>query len=474
LKILFLTHDLITIPLGVSYISSISRLGGHDVMAAVLNERDLLETSRRFSPDVVAFGCTTGFHNKYLDAVREIRSITDAVTVMGGSHPTFFPEVLEEREELDYAVRGEAEDGFMQLLEALEGKRGLESVGNLLFRRDGVVVQNSLLPLCEDLDSIPFPDRKFLDRYSDRLNRKTAFVITGRGCPYDCSYCFNHAYKELYGGPGRMCRRRSVENVLLEIEELRSDNPQLQMIVFQDDIFILNREWVLDFCREYPERIGLPFHCHLRADLVDRELTDRLRGAGCISVKMAIESASDRLRNGILNRNMGRETIIDACSAVKGSGIVLVTQNILGIPSGTVEDDLETLELNCEIDPDFAFATLLQPYPRTAIGKFCVDEGFMKPGDSMETPDSFFDCSILDIPDKDRRERLRKLFALAIEYPMLRDNIGELMDLPLDRLYDILDKVWKGYCIKQREFPYRLTPWEYFRSVVTYFRSRYY
>jgi len=472
--VLFLVHDLITVPLGVSYVSSMARQAGHSVMAAVLNERDLLEVARGFAPDLVAFGCTTGFHRKYLEAVREIGRSVDALTVMGGAHPTFFPEVLEESAELDFIIRGEAEDSFIQLLEALEGGRGLDSVGNLVFRRDGVIVHNPLLPLREDLDSIPFPDRELLDRYSERLNRKAVFAITGRGCPYDCSYCFNHAYKELYSGLGRMCRRRSVENVLQELEDLRINNPKLQMIVFQDDIFVLDRDWVLDFCREYRRRVGLPFHCHLRANLVDREIAARLREAGCVSVKMAIEFASDRLRNGILNRNMSRETILEACSAVKEAGIVLVTQNILGIPTGTMEDDLETLDLNCVIHPDFAFATLLQPYPRTAIGRFCVEEGFMRAEDADSAPDSFFNCSILDIPDRPERERLRKLFALDIEFPMLRDAVDELVTLPLDRLYDLMDKLWKGYCIKQREFPYRLTAGEYLRSVVTYFRSRYY
>lgn len=474
MKILFLTHDLITVPLGVSYISTISKRAGHEVMAAALNEKDLLETVREFAPDVVAFGCTTGFHRKYLEAAAEIRSKFDVITVMGGAHPTFFPEILEECDHLDYVIRGEAEEAFPQLLDALEGKRSLESVGNLRFIKEGNVIQNPLLPLCEDLDSIPFPDRKMLERYEEKLNRKTIFVITGRGCPYDCSYCFNHAFNKLYKGLGRMCRRRSVENVIREIEEIRRDSPELQMIIFQDDIFILEREWVFEFCRLYTKRIGLPFHCHLRANLVDGEITGELKKAGCISVKMAIESASDRLRNGVLNRNMSREVIENACRAVKDAGIVLVTQNIIGIPTGTLDDDLDTLDLNCSIGPDFAFATLLQPYPRTAIGQFCLENGFMESEDPSQAPDSFFDCSILRIPDKKRRERLRKLFALAIEYPMLRDNIESLINLPLDPVYDIMDKLWKGYCIKQREFPYSLTAGEFIRSVITYFRSRYY
>ncbi len=475
MRILFLTHDLMTVPLGVSYISAVSKLAGHVVTAAALNESDLLETVREFAPDLLAFGCTTGFHRKYLEAVERIKRNFDVITVMGGAHPTFFPETLEQNDQLDFVIRGEAEEAFLQFLEALEGKRSLESVGNLRYIREGTVIQNQLLPLCKDLDSIPFPDRNMLGRYEEKLNRKAIFVITGRGCPYNCSYCFNHSFNSLYNkSDGIIRRRRSVENVIREIETIRSDNSDLQMVIFQDDIFVLEREWVFEFCRVYPKRVGLPFHCHLRANLVDDELTDKLRKAGCISVKMAVESASDRLRNGLLNRNMSREAIEKACRAVKDSGIMLVTQNILGIPTGTLEDDLETLDLNCTIEPDFAFATLLQPYPKTEISKFCIDNGFVGGNYSVEVPDSFFDFSILKIPDRRRRERLRKLFALAIEYRMVRDNIETLIDLPLDTVYDFADKLWKGYCIKQREFPYKLTVMEYIRSVITYYRSNYY
>ncbi|MBD3277640.1 MAG: radical SAM protein, partial [Candidatus Aegiribacteria sp.] len=302
MKIFFLVHDLITVPLGVSYISSVVREYGHDVSAGVLNEKNLIARAKAFRPDVVAFGCTTGFHSKYLEAVLKIRESLDTVVVMGGAHPTFFPEVLENNPCLDFVVRGEAETAFPQLLEALEGRRELQEVGNIRFRNGGKVVQNPLLPLEEDLDAIPFPDRQLLSHFVQSSNKKAQFLITGRGCPYNCSYCFNHSYNELYSGLGKRCRRRSVDNVLEEIEELRKINDQLQMIVFQDDVFILDRNWVLEFCEQYKERGGLPFHCHLRANLVDDDITRKLSEAGCVSVKMAIESASDRLRNDVLHR----------------------------------------------------------------------------------------------------------------------------------------------------------------------------
>jgi radical SAM superfamily enzyme YgiQ (UPF0313 family) len=473
MKILLVIHDLITIPLGISYISAVARERGHDVEVASLSEEDLSRAVRDFGPDVVAFGATSGFHQTYLDAVASIRDSTDAVTVMGGAHATFFPEVVLENPQLDFCLRGESEEAFLQLLEHLEGKRPADEVGNLVRSRDGEMVMNPLLPLQQDLDSIPFPDRTFYNRYG-MANRRAVFVITGRGCPYGCTYCFNHAFKRLYSGLGMTCRKRSVGNVLEEIRRLRGMMPSLSMIVFQDDIFILDREWTLEFCRRYPREVGLPFHCHLRANLVDEEIARALKRAGCHSIKMAIESASPRLRNDILGRNMSNATIERAFRAVREAGIVIVSQNILALPTGTFEDDLDTLRLNCRLKPDFAFATLLQPYPRTQIGEFCRDRGLLRDDAGDSLPDSFFDGTVLEVPDRERRERLRKLFALSIEFPFLRGRLKWLTRLPLDGLYDLLDRVWKGFCIKQREFPYSMPLREYVRSAVDYLRTRYY
>lgn len=132
------------------------------------------------------------------------------------------------------------------------------------------------------------------------------------------------------------------------------------MIVFQDDIFILDHDWVRDFSSMYRESIGLPFHCHLRANLVTGEITGLLAEAGCVSVKMAVETAKSELLNRVLGRNLNIEVIEAACREVNSSGIKLVTQNILGIPTSTLEDDLATLRFNWAVRPDFAFATLRQ------------------------------------------------------------------------------------------------------------------
>src|SRR6056297_2489800 len=86
MKILLVIHDLITIPLGISYISAVARREGHEVEVASLSEEDISRAVRKFEPDVVAFGATSGFHKTYLDAMASVRGITDAAIVMGGAH----------------------------------------------------------------------------------------------------------------------------------------------------------------------------------------------------------------------------------------------------------------------------------------------------------------------------------------------------------------------------------------------------
>lgn len=429
-----------------------------------------------WKPDMLAFGSTTGFHRRYYEVVRSLKERMGNVPVVaGGAHATFFPGDFDDRDYLDYLVVGEADSAFPQLLEALEGRRPLAGVGNLRYRTPSGIVQNPLLPLVEDLDSIPFPRRDLVIGGKPSTADKAAFCIIGRGCPYSCTYCFNHSQKALYRGLGTYVRHRSVSNVLEELKQLRQNRPGMQMIVFQDDIFVLRHDWVMEFSERYPSEVGLPFHCHVRADLVTPEIAGALRRAGCLSVKMAIESASDTLRNEVLGRKMSIETIRGACAALKDAGIRMVTQNILCIPTGTWRDDLETLELNASVKPDFVFATLLQPYPGTEIARFCRERGFLDEKTGVpDTPDSFFHGSVLKVPDRRIRERLRMIFAIAVEFPLVRRLAPLLCRLPFGALYNLLDKVWKGYCIKMRIFPYRLTPGEFARDVISYFRSNYY
>jgi anaerobic magnesium-protoporphyrin IX monomethyl ester cyclase len=459
----------------VGYLAAVAKRAGHDVRLGVLLHDDIVSVARSFQADIVGFTATTGFHIKYLALARALkRSNPHLVVVMGGPHPTFFPEVLEENEALDAICRGEGEEAFVEFLDALEQGIDHTHIANFWVRTgNGAIVQNDIRPWIKNLDSLPFPDRSLYASYGNIMTFKTPFVMAGRGCPYRCSYCFNHAYNKLYGFEARVLRRRSVDNVISELLQLKSSYP-VELVVFQDDIFILDHEWVLEFAQKYRDKVGLPFHCHFRANLVTGTVVDALADAGCISIKMAIESADDYIRNDVLKRGMSIEQIVDAATLVRKAGLVLVTQNILGNPGETIDQALGTLDLNIRCKPSYAFATLLQPYPRTEIGEFVREKNLLETETAELNHESFFDRSILKMEDRAQMERLRMLFPIAVEWPSIRRVLPFLTRLPVNPLYAAADKLWKGFAVKHREMPYKLTVREYLLSLRTYLATGYY
>ena len=474
MNILFVVHDCLTVPLGIGYLGAVAKEAGHTVRIGTLLYDNIPSLAAEINVDMVGFTATTGYHHRYLAMAKQIKESNPGIlTVMGGAHPTFFPEDLERHPYLDAVCRGEGEEAFVEFLDAVSSGRDHTKVNNFWVRDGGTIHRNPLRPRIRNLDDIPFPDRSLWHPYERLMHFKTPFVMTGRGCPYRCSYCFNHAFNELYAFDDRLIRRRSVDNVIAELSHLKQTYP-VELVVFQDDIFILDRSWVLEFCRRYQTEINIPFHCHLRANLVDEEIIEALASSGCISIKMAIESADDHIRNAILKRGMSREQILTATRLVREAGIVLVTQNILGSPGETFDQAIETLKLNVECRPGYAFATLLQPYPKTEIGEYARSEGLLSCDDEQFNHGSFFDKTILKIPRRKHMERLRMLFPLAIEFGAIRAMLPFLVRIPINPVYGLMDKLWKGFAVKHREMRYSLTFREYIRSLRTYFSTGYY
>jgi len=473
----FVIREIDNEPHGILLIAALLKEHGHRVSLTVASEEDPLAAVERLRPDVVAYSVYTGTQRYYLDLNRRIKQRLPVFSIFGGPHPTFFPELIEE-EGVDGVCVGEGEYATLELMDALAAGEPYTGIRNWLFRTETGVVRNPLRPLLAsaELDALPFADRELL--YSahplSRSNRIRPF-ITGRGCPYNCSFCFNRAYSDLYQSAGHPTglRRRSVDNVLREIEEVRR-RYGLSFITFMDDTFILNRRWLEDFARAYPERIGIPFWCQVRANLVDDQVADTLAKAGCVSVSYGIEAGNDRLRNQVLNRNMSREQILGAARILRQHHIAFSTNNMLGLPTGGLQEDLETLDLNIQARPAYANVFLYQPYPKTQLGEMALQEGYMH-----GTFDDLSGSVTLATPirfgseDETRKiENLQKLFALTVEMPWLLPVVRRAISLPRNGFFWLIYKAWKGYAMKRRMFPYHLSPGEYVKAALQYMRIR--
>ena len=422
---------------GIMTLSAVLKASGYrsEVVPA-----DLDLVHQRLQPEdraVVAFSTPSALASTYVRFNRELKKLRpDVTSVFGGAHPTYFPDLIYE-DGVDGVCIGEGEYAILDLVRALENGHSPKDIENWWVKEDGVVHKNPVRPLIDDLDALPLPDREAFAA-SVPASGLHAIVMTGRGCPYGCTYCYNHLYQRLYEGKGKLIRRRSVEHVIRELRLLKDEG--YRFIRFMDDLFILQADWVHEFSQAYAREIGLPFSCLVRANYVTEEIVADLKRAGCHRIMMGIESGNERLRVEVLKRRMSDDVILDAARIVRAAGIRLVTANILALPGGTLANDWETVDLNIKARASYASASILQPFPGTEIHDIAAAMGLLQEDHVAALSDGGFGfTSTMKIVDpKERRqvENLHKFFPMLIWLPWLKPLVRRLIKLPPNRIYN--------------------------------------
>jgi anaerobic magnesium-protoporphyrin IX monomethyl ester cyclase len=474
-RVLFVTQQIDYEPQGIMHLSSALKTAGHQVELAIAARRDPLATARGFQPDVFAYSVITGSQRYYLDLNRRLKAAMPGVfSVFGGPHATFFPEMVKE-EGVDGICRGEGEEALVELADtfARGGPEAVLVLQNWSFFRDGAVISNPVRPYLEDLDSLPFPDRALVyERDPVTARHKIRHFVSGRGCPYNCTYCFNQAMGEIYRGKGIRFRQHSVDYVIEQIRWLRDHYP-LEFVVFVDDAFVLSNKWLAELADKYPRQVGLPFFCNTRANLVTAEQVRLLKAAGCHSVSMGIEAGNDRIRNELLKRDLSKEQILEAAHLIHEGGLRLTANNMIGLPTSTLEDDFETLALNVQARPSYSHVFIFQPYPRTELGEFAREHGLVA-GTLDDIGEVAWDHSVLNFDPTHKRALivLQRFFAIGVEWPRLVPLIRRLTRLPDNPVFLLLNKLWKGWAIKNRIHPVKLSLRELLETVSHFMRIK--
>ena len=275
--------------IGIEYLSSVLKKVGHQTslvfdhnlfddkrylsikwLAKLFNKRKkVVEDILRAKPELVMFSVFTYSYNWACSIAKELKRHSDVPVIFGGIHVSSVPDVVIKNDFVDMICIGEAEEAVVELAEALSEQKTYYHIKNLWFKDNGQIIKNDLRSLANDLDSRPFPDKKLFLTEFPIFNEYT--IMTGRGCPYSCSFCFNSFYKEIYNGKGKYYRRRSVENVILELIDAKKKY-KIKKVHFFDDIFTIDRPWLLKFLMQYKKKIKLPFQCLAHFDTVDRPL----------------------------------------------------------------------------------------------------------------------------------------------------------------------------------------------------------
>jgi radical SAM superfamily enzyme YgiQ (UPF0313 family) len=321
------------------------------------------------------------------------------------------------------------------------------------------------------LDELPFADREIMYEEDAALrDHPTKIFFAMRGCVFRCTYCFNHRFNELYRGRGRVCRTRSVDNLLAEIKYVRGRWP-LKYMQIDDDTFLLHKNvWLEEFAERLPREVGVPFMCNVRVDLVNAESVRLLKAAGCHAVWMGVEAGDERIRREALKRPHTDGEILAAVTLLRRRGIRVATQNLCGLPvPDPVAADEKTLALNAACRPDFAWSSIFYPYPQTELGDRAVAEGYYD-GSLADVPETNKINTILDWGAERTRwrvENLHKFFGVVAEYPRLWPPARRLIGLKPNRLFVLIFFLWYGYCWKTRIEKIPFTP----RTVFSLFKA---
>lgn len=479
MRILFVEQQIAYEPQGVMQLSAVLKQAGHEVELAIAAQEDPIQVARDFEPDIVGYSVMTGSQRYYFDLNLQIRAALNGkgvFSIFGGPHPTFFPEMIEEPG-VDGLCVGEGEGPIVDLANAL-GNGGIKpDIPNWWFKLDGEIVRNPVRPLVRDLGSLPHPDRELVYKKHEYLrDARIKHFMGSRGCPYQCTYCFNHAYYQIYKRE-RRGNQRPVDRIIDEVNWVRSQWP-LEHVFFIDDLFIIYDDWLEEFAEKWPRAVGLPFFCNVRADLLVRwpHKVDLLAKAGAYTVSMGIEAANDRIRTELLKRHMTREQIVQAGRLLHEAGIRTTATNILGLPGSRLEDDLDTMRLNAEAKVSYAQAFIFQPYPGTELGQYAQDNDFAV-GSFDDISSISWERSVLVFqePEEKRQvEHLQRWFAIGVEYPWLEPLILRLIKLPhhplVDKSYWFIHKLFKGYLLNRRVYATKFNPWQLFATAKHFFR----
>lgn len=378
-----------SIQLGISYISSLLKKYGHKTELLVLSRffgkknKELLDKYiKDFSPALVCFTTVASEYPFVAEVASYIKSFyPDIYLLAGGPHVSLNPEVALP-DAFDALCIGEGEYPVFELVTQLESGRKPSGIQNFWIKSDKGVEKNMARPYLENLDILPFPDREIWEDWVDQ-KRAVYSVLLGRGCPFQCTYCCNHALQKLT--TGNYVRFRSPENIVAEIKDMLSGLSINNEIYLEVETIAVNKEWAIKLCSKLedfnstlscPIAFGVNIRVTPNADL--KELFVAMKKCNVRFVNIGLESGCERVRSKILKRNYSNEDIFKTVKLAREYGFKVCFFNLIGIPGESIEDFKETVQINRRCLPDWHNTSIFFPYPGTDLHRICTQQGLIK------------------------------------------------------------------------------------------------
>ncbi len=415
--------------LGIEHLMSICRSEGHeiDLVYYEANNPYLNRKSQNIDyslianqiiathPDIVAFSCVTDNYQNQLTVANTLKkSSPDLYTIFGGIHPSIVPERVFKNDSVDSIAIGEAEISFPEFLSAGYCKNRFvppdREVPGIVFKKNNFPIGKFIEGPLVNLDKIPRTEKSYFLNVIKEMSNEYR-IITSRGCPNQCSYCF-HSYLKRSRGRS-VIRQRSVDNVMEELLWAKK-NFDFKNIIFLDDCFTFSEEWIYEFCHQYRQKIKTPFACISIPDYLTKPTINALASAGCVNIQLGIQTISVELSHTILKRKLNLSQTTSAIRSLKKKGIMVQVDHLLGIPKDSLKQQEQSVLFYNSLRPDLISTFWLTYFPKTQIIGTAKQNGLITEeeignlenglsltgescltGGSMKNPDPYYSIAFL-------------------------------------------------------------------------------
>ncbi len=366
-------------PIYIAYAAAVLEKEGIEVSVidAVAEEYDseaFKEAVKNEKPDLCFIETSTPTIYQDINNASNIKGLDDIEVYLFGTHATIYHmEILGKYDFIDGVLRRE----FEYTIRDMGKGRPLQEVEGLSYRDNGEIKINKDRPPIMNLDELPFPAWHLfnMEYYESHLYKSpSAWVITSRGCPFQCTYCM---WPDIMYGHKQ--RYRSAENICDEMETLIKQFG-VREIRLDDDTFALNPKHVINLCNEI-ERRGINrkigWTCFGHASQSNEEIYKRLSETGCFKIDFGIESGSPKVLKDIkksLDPDKARNTV----KICKKYGLEVYCDFMIGFPHETEDDINMSIDLAKSLDCDYIQVSYVIPYPGTRMYADGVKEGFLK------------------------------------------------------------------------------------------------
>ncbi|MBI4267830.1 MAG: cobalamin B12-binding domain-containing protein, partial [Chloroflexi bacterium] len=302
-------------PLGLALIAAVLEKEKHQVTildANVLRLKPGEVASRVTDADIVGLTAMTPTVNAALTIARHLKKAKPNLPIIiGGAHATLLPEeTLKSTPEIDVVVKGEGEQTIVNFLRAFEDGASVRDISNISYCQNGKIINTPTASMTLEPDSLPFLAYHLLpwQRYRPHPphGRALPFVsmVTSRGCPYHCSYCSKPIF-------GNKFRAQSPERVVEEVTYYKKKF-NIKEIAFYDDVFTLNKKRAYEIADNILKKgLKISWTCETRVNLVEKELLQHMKRAGCYAIAYGVESASPEILE-TLDKGINLEQVEEA------------------------------------------------------------------------------------------------------------------------------------------------------------------